>query len=87
MQPSGANFVYPLPFSQTNGTKFFGSLFNTNNTQYVQFSYGIIPALGGTKLTTSYKFRLVIVPAAARMAAGVDMSNYESVKNYLDLND
>ena len=87
MQPFGESFVYPLPYSQTNGTKFFGNFLYTNNTQLVQFNYSIIPALGGTKLTTGYKFRFVIIPAAARMAAGVDMSNYESVKNYLDLND
>jgi hypothetical protein len=87
MQPSGANFVYPLPYSQTNGTKFYGSLLNTNNGQRVQFNYSINPALGGTKLTTGYKFRLVIIPAGARMAADLDMSNYESVRNYLNLND
>ncbi len=87
MQPFEENFVYPLPYSQANGTKFFGNLLNTNNGQRVQFNYSINPALGGTKLTTGYKFRLVIIPAAARIAAGVDMANYESVKNYLDLND
>lgn len=87
MQPSGASFVYPLPYSEANGAKFFGSLLNSNNTQFVQFSYSIIPALGSAKLTTSYRFRVVIIPAAARMAAGVDLKNYESVKTYLNLND
>jgi hypothetical protein len=87
MQPFGETFVYPLPYSQANGTKFFGNLLNTNNGQRVQFNYSISPALGGTKLSTGYKFRLVIIPAGARMAASVDMSNYESVKKYLDLHD
>ncbi|MBK9508786.1 MAG: collagen-like protein [Cytophagaceae bacterium] len=87
MQPFGESFVYPLPYSQTNGTKFFGYFVNTNNKQLVQFTYSINPALGGTKLTTGYKFRMVIIPAGARRATEVDMLNYESVKKYLDLTD
>ncbi len=87
MQPLGASFVYPMPYSEANGGRFYGSLSNTNNMQSVQYNYSIISALGSAKLTTDYRFRLVIIPAAARMATGVDMSNYESVKNYLNLND
>ena len=87
MQPSGASFVYPMPYSEANETRFVAHLFNNNNTQAFQISYRIFPSLGGTKLTTNYKFRLVIIPAGARMAASVDMSNYESVKKYLDLHD
>lgn len=87
MQPLGASFVYPMPYSEANGAKFYGSLLNSNNTQGFQLNYSIIPTLGSAKLTTSYRFRLVIIPAAARMAAGVDWKDYESVKTYFNLND
>jgi hypothetical protein len=87
MQPLGASFVYPLPYSEANGAKFYGGLLNTNNTQGFYLNYNNNPALGSVKLTTSYRFRVVIIPAAARIAAGVDMANYESVKAFLSLND
>jgi hypothetical protein len=90
MQPLGASFIYPLPYSEANGTKFFGSLFNTNNRQLFQLNYAISPASGGTRLTTDYRFRVVLIPAAARTrmaAADVDWKDYESVKSYLSLND
>jgi hypothetical protein len=86
VQPSGASYVYPMPYSEGNGVKFYANLLNAN-TQFLQYNYSIIPSLGGAKLTTNYKFRLVIVPAGARMAAGVDWNNYDSVKNYLTLKD
>lgn len=87
MQPSGANYVYPMPYSEGNGAKFYGSLLNSANTQGFVINYSFIPQLGSAKLTTNYKFRLVIVPASARIAAGIDWHNYDSVKNYLNLND
>jgi hypothetical protein len=87
MQPSGASYVYPMPYSESNGAKFYGSLLNSANTQGFILNYGFIPQLGSVKLTTNYKFRLVIIPAAARIAAGIDWENYDSVKNYLNLND
>ena len=89
MQPSGTNFVYPLPYSEAYGRKFVANLVRSasNQTQALSINYNIIPELGGIKLTTNYKFRVVIIPAAARMVNGIDWNNYESVKNYLDLND
>ena len=87
MQPAGASFVYPMPYSEGNGAKFFGNLVNVNNTQGLYLYYGFIPALGSFKLTTDYKFRLVIIPAAARITTQIDWGNYESVKKYLDLKD
>jgi hypothetical protein len=87
MQPSGASFVYPMPYSETNETKFVAHLFNNNNTQAFQISYRIFPSLGGTKLTTNYKFRLVLLPSGARLPANVEWDNYESVKKHLNIRD
>ncbi|MDP1814839.1 MAG: hypothetical protein Q8K92_10365 [Leadbetterella sp.] len=87
MQPSGSNFVYPLPYSQANGSRFLGEFFNSSNIQRFNLNYLFSPTLGSSKLTTDNKFRLVILPAGARITEKVDWQNYDSVKKYLNLND
>lgn len=87
IQPSGSSIVYPLPHTLNDGVKFFGELFFASNTQLFVINHVINPTLGISKITSDYKFRLVILPAGSRISADVDMQNYDSVKKYLNLND
>lgn len=86
MQPSGSNFVYPLPYLETNGVRFVAELNNTVNTQNFIINY-VLTSASTPKVSSNYKFRVVITPAGARIPADVDMQNYDSVKKHLNLKD
>lgn len=87
VQLSNSTAVYPLPYSVFTPTAFHLScvINNLGTTPGFQFNIDTVRLNG--KVTDNYKFRVVIIPTAARMSADVDWSNYEEVKKYLNLND
>jgi hypothetical protein len=89
VQLSNSTAVYPLPYSHAlfTATEVHLScvINNLGTTPGFQFNIDTVRLNG--KVTDNYKFRIVIIPTAARMSADIDWSNYEEVKKYLNLND
>jgi hypothetical protein len=87
VQLSNSTAVYPLPYSVFTPTEIHLScvINNLGTTPGFQFNIDTVRLNG--KVTDNYKFRVVIIPTAARISGNVDWSNYESVKKYLNLND
>ncbi len=85
MQINGLPTTYQLPIVDNFPKhRIYASIWNptTNPQLLLNIEYNQT-----FSVVYDYKFRVVFVPAGARLAAGLDMSNYESVKKYLDLND
>jgi hypothetical protein len=89
VQLSNSTAVYPLPYSHSifTATEIHLScvINNLGTTPGFQFNIDTVRLNG--KVTDNYKFRVVIIPTAARISADVDLQNYDSVKKYLNLND
>ncbi len=83
---AGSNSVNPLPFVFNNGNSLNGVLHNNGTTQGLYIDYRFVRGVI-IKPTQNYKFRIVVLPAGARVASGIDWSDYESVKAHLNLKD
>lgn len=87
VQLSNSTAVYPLPYSVFSPKDLHLSCVLNNLGATPGFQFNIDTVILNGKVTDSYKFRVVIIPTAARISADVDWQNYESVKKHLNLND
>ena len=86
MQISGLPTTYQLPYvSNLPKHRIYASILNPTTNPQVLLNFEFNQS--NSSIGYDYKFRVVFVPGGARLAVGVDWSNYESVKKYLKLND
>ncbi len=85
MQIKGLSTTYQLPVvDDFPKHRIYASIWNPTTNPQVLLNIEYNQTFS---VVYDYKFRVVFVPAGARVSAKVDWQNYESVKKYLNLND